>query len=76
MADLDTANADTLTSASKTDILHGDAGNDILMATNGAYELDGGAGVDVPPHPVTVGFQSEPAPSCESSESPSITTTA
>jgi hypothetical protein len=34
-----TANADTLTSASKTDILHGDAGNDILMAANGAYEL-------------------------------------
>ena len=41
-----TANADTLTSASKTDILHGEAGNDILMAANGAYELDGGAGVD------------------------------
>jgi Ca2+-binding RTX toxin-like protein len=41
-----TANADTLTSTSKTDILHGDAGNDILMAANGAYELDGGAGVD------------------------------
>ncbi|KQZ18043.1 heparin lyase I family protein [Caulobacter sp. Root1472] len=41
-----TANADTLTSASKTDILHGGAGNDILVAANGAYELDGGAGVD------------------------------
>lgn len=41
-----TANADTLTSASKTDILHGEAGNDILMAANGAYLLDGGAGVD------------------------------
>ncbi|SFJ41111.1 heparin lyase I family protein [Caulobacter sp. UNC279MFTsu5.1] len=41
-----TANADTLTSASKTDILHGEAGNDLLMAANGAYQLDGGAGVD------------------------------
>ncbi|TCS12423.1 heparin lyase I family protein [Caulobacter sp. BK020] len=40
------AGADTLTSASKTDILHGEAGNDILMAANGAYLLDGGAGVD------------------------------
>jgi Ca2+-binding RTX toxin-like protein len=41
-----TANADTLVSASKTDILHGDAGDDLLMASNGAYQLDGGLGTD------------------------------
>lgn len=40
------AGADTLTSASKTDILQGDAGADLLMAASGAYRLDGGAGVD------------------------------
>jgi hypothetical protein len=37
-----TANADTLTSASKTDILHGDAGKDLLFAANGPYKVEGG----------------------------------
>jgi Ca2+-binding RTX toxin-like protein len=40
------ANADTLVSTSKTDILHGLAGDDLLMASNGAYQLDGGLGND------------------------------
>jgi hypothetical protein len=40
------ANADTLVSTSKTDMLYGYAGDDVLTAVNGAFHLDGGLGND------------------------------